>query len=116
MALVNLMRKVSLPPTLLSMESPLLTASVAAINIVPVRSYMKNFFNDKTAIKPARGWMHQDREMGPGNRIKRLRLAIKSYSEIKRQRKFSYEARMKTEGGRRIIMRRILMGRDHLSG
>jgi len=120
MALVNLMRKVSMTPCLSSLSpfaSHLLAQPLTASNdLVPTRNYIKNFFNEKTSIKPHLGWMHQNRGVGPGNRTKKLRLTIPSYSEIHRQRRYSYEARMKTEGGRRTIMRRILMGRDHLSG
>ena len=120
MALVNLMRKVSMTPCLSSLSpfaSHLLAQPLTASNdLVPTRNYIKNFFNEKTSIKPHLGWMHQNRGVGPGNRTKKLRLTIPSYSEIHRQRRYSYEARMKTDGGRRTIMRRILMGRDHLSG
>ena len=117
MALANLMRKVSLTSSMSSMStSSLLPASFASVNVFPVRTYLSNFFNDKTAIKPRFGWMHQNRGLPPGNRTKKLRLHHMTYSEIKRQRKASYEARMKTEGGRKIIMRRILMGKDHMSG
>ena len=115
MALANLMRKVSLTSSI-SSSSSLLPTSFASVNISPVRTYLSNFFNDKTAIKPRFGWMHQNRGLPPGNRHKKLRLHIMNYSEIKRQRKASYEARMKTEGGRKIIMRRMLMGKDHMSG
>ena len=111
MALANLMSKVSLSSSMSSMS-----ASFASVNVFPVRTYLSNFFNDKTAIKPRFGWMHQNRGLPPGNRTKKLRLHHMTYSEIKRQRKASYEARMKTEGGRKIIMRRILMGKDHMSG
>ena len=117
MALVNLMRKVSVTSSLSPFASQLLCQSMTASNdLVPSRNYIKNFFNEKTAIKPHRGWMHENRGVGPGNRTKKLQIKIPHYSEIHRQRRYSYEARMKTEGGRKTIMRRILMGRDHLSG
>ena len=116
MALVSLMTKVSATVPIKSISSLSQPSSFAAINTVPVRNYIKNFFNEKTAIKPVLGWMHQNREKGAGNKTKKLRLNLMRYSEIKRQRTSSYEARMKTEGGRKIIMRRILMDRDHLSG
>ena len=80
------------------------------------RTYIKNFFNPETKVKPVRGWMHQKKEMHEGNRHKKLIINIRRYSEIKRQRSCSYEARMQTEGGRKFIMRRILRMKDHLSG
>ena len=117
MALVNLMKKVSFTCTISSLaSSSLLPASFASINVAPVRTYLANFFNDKTAIKPRFGWMHQNRGLPPGNKVKKMRLYDMKYSEIKRQRKISYEARMKTEGGRKIIMKKILMGKDHMDG
>ena len=116
MSLVNLMRNMTISSPFTSFVSRLLIPKVEVTNTSSVRSYIGNFFNDKTAIKPKLGWMHQNRPKGPGNKHKKMRLTIRNYSELKRQKCFSYEARMNTEGGRKLIMRRILMGRDHLSG
>ena len=113
MALSNLMRRVTSLSSVSSLSNSLL---LPRVEVSLVRTYINNFFNEKTAIKPVRGWMHQNRPRGPGNKHKKMRLTIRSYSEHKRQNCYSYEARMRTEGGRKIIMRRILMGRDHLSG
>ena len=96
--------------------SPFQSFQPGSLLLGQTRNYMKNFFNAETKVKPVRGWMHQDREKGPGNKHKKLRINLLRYSEIKRQRKSSYEARMQTEGGRKIIMRRILRMKDHLSG
>ena len=81
MALVNLMNKVSLSHSTY-LSNPLIFKNL----LQPVRNYMKNFFNEETKIKPVRGWMHQNREIGAGNRTKKLQLSIMRYSEIKRQR------------------------------
>ena len=116
MSLVNLMRSMTMSSPITSLANRLLVPRVEVTNTSSVRSYIGNFFNEKTAIKPKLGWMHQNRPKGPGNKHKKMRLTIRNYSELKRQKSYSYEARMKTEGGRRIIMRRILMNRDHLSG
>ena len=96
--------------------SPFQSFQPGSMILGQTRNYMKNFFNKETKMKAVRGWMHQDREKGPGNRHKKLIINIRRYSEIKRQRTASYEARMQTEGGRKIIMRRILRMKDHLSG
>ena len=102
--------------TIFRLAAPFQSFQPASVMLGQTRNYMKNFFNPDTRVKPVRGWMHQDREKGPGNRHKKMIINLRRYSEIKRQRHSSYEARMKTEGGRKIIMRRILRMKDHLSG
>ena len=96
--------------------SPFQSYQSPSLLLGQTRNYMNNFFNPDTKIKPVRGWMHQKKEKQAGNRHKKLIINIRRYSEIQRQRTSSYEARMKTEGGRKIIMRRILRMKDHLSG
>jgi len=96
--------------------SPLQSCQPTSVLLAQTRNYIKNFFNAETKVKPVRGWMHQNKEKQAGNKHKKLIINIRRYSEIKRQRTASYEARMQTEGGRKIIMRRILRMKDHLSG
>ena len=96
--------------------SPLHSYQPPSLLIGQSRNYIKNFFNPDTKIKPVRGWMHQIKEKQAGNRHKKMIIHLRRYSEIQRQRTASYEARMQTVGGRKIIMRRILRMKDHLSG
>jgi len=87
---------------------------VNSVQPVPLRSYMKNFQNENNNIKPVLGWMHQNRVRQAYGSNAKNRQSLKTYSEVKRW-SYGYESRMKTEGGRKIIMRRILRGKDHLS-
>ena len=43
-------------------------------------------------------------------------LLIKYVCQVKQRRKTGYEQRMQTEGGRRILLRKILRGKDVLGG
>ena len=75
------------------------------------RSYMENFQNPKTGVRPIRGWMHQNKALYPEGSKRNY---LMNYSEIKRLKKWGYESRMSTEGGRKMIMRRILRNKDVL--
>ena len=107
-------------PTLIS-KSPMLSSSLvparAVLNCTPLRTYMDNFHNKNTNIKPHIGWMHQDRarQAYRTDKANKRREYIRTYSEVKRIRTYGYEKRMSTEGGRKMLMRRILRGKDDLA-
>jgi len=83
----------------------------------PSRSYINNFFNEKTKINLQKGWYGENRvrQGYRQNKTKRMQLHLMKYSEVHRVRSYGWEARMKTEGGRKMIMRKILRGEDHLA-
>eukprot|EP00092_Neocalanus_flemingeri_P031927 GFUD01034686.1.p1 GENE.GFUD01034686.1~~GFUD01034686.1.p1 ORF type:complete len:123 (+),score=26.42 GFUD01034686.1:55-423(+) len=121
MALLGLVRKAAmlpssgvLPLTSIMSMTPLLKCT-PLLYLTPLRTYMDNFNNERTHIKPVLGWMHENRVRQGYRSAKSRREYIASYSEAKRIRSFGWEKRMSTEGGRKIIMRRILRGKDHLA-
>nr|ALS04546.1 mitochondrial putative 39S ribosomal protein L34 [Acartia pacifica] len=88
---------------------------VAGAGLGGVRTYLKNFHNEKTAVRPPAGWMCKNFGV-LGHRKKDLREHVfKVPSEPKRYRKMSWDYRMKTEGGRRLLMRNILEGKRVLA-
>ena len=122
MALISMIRKVAMPQISQYVTTPLtpvlavpLLKFTPVLNFSPLRTYMDNFNNERTHIKPVLGWMHQNRARQAYRTGKGRREYIPSYSEVKRVRSYGWERRMSTEGGRKQIMRRILRGRDHLA-
>jgi len=114
MALINMVKKMSFLPS--ALNTPLLNIQ-PVLSTAPLRTYIKNFDNEETAIKPPVGWMHQNRSK-QGYRTYKSRRAHgpdEFYSEVKRVRVYGYDKLMSTEGGRKRIMKKILLGEDCLS-
>jgi len=109
-----------MPNTLVSispiLSCPLLKAG-PSFDCTPLRTFMDNFHNKNNNIKPHIGWMHEGRlrQAYRADNYNRRRQYDKTYSEVKRVRKLGWEHRMSTEGGRKMIMRRILRGKDDLA-
>jgi len=112
MALITIVKKMSFLPTAFSTHLLNIQPVVA---MTPLRTYIKNFDNDKTAILPTLGWMHQNRARQGYRTKKSKREYFPTYSEAKRVRAFGYDKKMSTEGGRKMIMKRILMNEAYLS-
>jgi len=107
-------------PKLISTSSALSSSIVPAraiLNYTPLRNFMDNFHNKNNNIKPHIGWMHQDRarQAYRTDKSSRRREYNRTYSEVKRVRTIGFEKRMSTEGGRKMLMRRILRGKDDLA-
>ena len=123
MSLMCLVRRITLPsftPGLsLVASSPInsVLKFAPAVNFTPLRTYMDNFNNKNTAIKAPTGWMHKDRarEGYRTDKTRSRREYYQHYSEVKRVRTYGYEKRMSTEGGRKMLMRRMLRGKDDLA-
>lgn len=86
-----------------------------ACQLQPVRTYIKNFYEEGTAVKPAAGWMHKQGGHFEHRWPDKRRINFKLPNEARRIRLKSYETLMKTTGGREILMKRILYGKDVIS-
>jgi len=80
-----------------------------------VRTYLKNFYEQGTSLKPPAGWMHRNRRHFQHRNVDTRRNYFPVPSEVKRIRKFGWNARMATWSGRKIIMNRIIKNRDVLT-
>merc|ERR1712226_126877 len=94
--------------------SAVTSSSITPPSIVPTRTYMKNFEEENTGYRPVVAYRNRDRRHFQNKNFYVNRMYIPRYSEVKRMRKFGYESRMNTEGGRRLIMKKILMHEDVL--
>eukprot|EP00090_Calanus_glacialis_P028216 TRINITY_DN45391_c0_g1_i1.p1 TRINITY_DN45391_c0_g1~~TRINITY_DN45391_c0_g1_i1.p1 ORF type:complete len:141 (-),score=42.43 TRINITY_DN45391_c0_g1_i1:56-433(-) len=124
MSLMTLVRRVAMIPSTPALpqifglaSSPLASMLKMApiLTSSPLRTYMKNFDNENNNIPPVHGWMHQNRARQGYRTGKGRREYIATYSDAKRVRTYGWEKRMSTEGGRKMLMRRILRGKDHLA-
>jgi ribosomal protein L34 len=124
MSLMTLVRRVTMIPStpalpqVLGLASSPLTSVLKVTPILtssPLRTYMKNFNNENNNIGPVFGWMHQNRARQGYRTGKGRREYIATYSDAKRVRTYGWEKRMSSEGGRKMIMRRILRAKDHLA-
>jgi len=77
---------------------------------------MKNFEEENTGYRPVSGWRNRNRRHFQGRDYYVNRMTFDRHSEVKQRRKTGYEQRMTTEGGRRILLRKILRGKDVLGG
>jgi ribosomal protein L34 len=121
----------SLVGALLRRAVPLLAASPPCTVAKP-RSYMKNFEvrssqltlctessvqEPNDGIRPKMAWQNQNRlHFQSGRKVYVNRIYLPALSEVQQRRKTGYEARMCTEGGRRILLRKMLRGKDVLGG
>jgi len=94
--------------------APLLPSS-PLVRLQLTRTYLKNFYDPGTAIKPPAGWMHKNRRhFEHSNKDGRI-IKLPIPKETKRIRKFGWDAMMMTEGRRRMVMDRILKKEDVLT-
>ena len=135
MSLLSMVNRLSLS-TLQYSVPPSFSRAPTTPTFQPSRSYINNFFNEKTKINLQKvrwylatllvlllvtmllqGWYGENRvrQGYRQNKTKRMQLHLMKYSEVHRVRSYGWEARMKTEGGRKMIMRKILRGEDHLA-
>ena len=121
----------SLVGALLRRAVPLLAPSLPCTVAAP-RYYMKNFEviswqlalctessvqEPNDGIRPRMAWQNQNRRHFQGSQMVYVnRIYLPRLSEVQQRRKSGYEARMCTEGGRRILLRKILRGKDVLGG
>jgi len=92
------------------------SSPLAVFAFPPSRSYMKNFEEENTGLRPVAGWRNRNRRHFQGRQYYVNRMNFDRHSEVKQRRKTGYEHRMTTEGGRRILLRKILRGKDVLGG
>jgi len=79
------------------------------------RSYIRNFWNQKTAM-PVPGHMHKHKRLDSHNKNLYIKLwggdGAWRPSEIARLRKRSYESKMKYKTGREFIMHNMIRGKS----
>lgn len=123
MALMGLVRR--LPAFPVFQQPALLSPGLQNLALAPPstpfafpisRSYMKNFEEENTGHRPVSGWRNQNRRHFQGRLYYVNRMTFDRHSEVKQRRKTGYEHRMASEGGRRVILRKILRGKDVLGG
>jgi len=80
------------------------------------RTYMKNFTERNNGHRPRVAWHGKNLHHMQNKLPYHVRMYLPRLSEVKQRRKYGYEQRMETEGGRRILLRKILRGKDVLGG